>query len=195
MLTTGAYSSRVTKSRPKKDLLRRASSSASGRSKPDSNKGGKDVVSDGTFDEPLEDMGIIASLANDLSLRDVAQFMQSIRRRMFDPIPERRSGMGSARIAEVLNFRKGLPPVVTVAHVHALSTSNTHADREIAELVQAGVMRKVSIPNRGKGSDNVGDGLVLVNEWEEVVRGQSDLDEVTKGKQSKIEKAGVETRF
>ena len=101
---------------------------------------------------------------------------------MFDPIPARRSGMNSTRIAEVLNFRRALPPIVTKGHVLALSSSvdssgsgsdsvgggygvgcrsYTAVERDIAGLVARGVVRKVAIPGlvavSGSGKRGAGD--------------------------------------
>lgn len=132
------------------------------------------------FNERLDDNGVIASLATDLNFRDVPQFVQYIQTRMFCDIPERAPGMNSTRIAEILNYRAALPPIVTLAHVHALSSSPTKTEREIAELAQAGIIRKVAVPNRGVGAAAVGDGLVLVSEWEGLVHSHSDLGEEVK---------------
>lgn len=107
---------------------------------------------------------------------------------MFSDIPERAPGMNSTRIAEVLNYRISLPPVVTVAHVHALSKSATSTEREIAELAKAGIIRKVVVPNRGKGAAAAGEGLVLVSEWERIVRAHPDLEEIVKGRFTFISK-------
>ncbi|KAH7062499.1 serine-threonine protein kinase 19-domain-containing protein, partial [Macrophomina phaseolina] len=186
--TTPAKSSRVTKpARRKSDnpLLRRHSSSpfaTSPRRKSSSDKVTKSSLSndDSIFDEPLDDTGIVASLATDLELRDVPQFMQNIQNRMFTPVPERASGMNGQRAAEVLNYRLNLPPVVSVAHVHALSKSPTVTEREIAELTRAGVIRKIVIPGRGVGGAAVGEGLVLVSEWEKRVRSHPGLEEEMK---------------
>ncbi|EKG14569.1 Serine-threonine protein kinase 19 [Macrophomina phaseolina MS6] len=194
--TTPAKSSRVTKpARRKSDnpLLRRHSSSpfaTSPRRKSSSDKVTKSSLSndDSIFDEPLDDTGIVASLATDLELRDVPQFMQNIQNRMFTPVPERASGMNGQRAAEVLNYRLNLPPVVSVAHVHALSKSPTVTEREIAELTRAGVIRKIVIPGRGLGGAAVGEGLVLVSEWEKRVRSHPGLEEEMKGLLSKTSK-------
>lgn len=186
--TTPAKSSRVTKPARRKSnnpLLRRSSSSAfttSPRRKPSTEStkvgGGSD---ERIFDEPLDDTGLVASLATDLELRDVPQFIQNVKARMFTPFPERASGMNAQRTAEVLNFRINLPPVASVAHVHALSKSPTVTEREMAELTRAGVIRKVVIPGRGVGNAAVGEGLVLVSEWEKLVRSHPDLDDAMKG--------------
>jgi hypothetical protein len=94
---------------------------------------------------------------------------------MFSDVPERASGMNSTRIAEVLNYRQALPPIVTVAHIDALSSSSTRTERDIVELTQAGILRRVTIPNRGVGSAAVGDGIALVAEWQRLVRANLDL--------------------
>jgi hypothetical protein len=132
-------------------------------------------------DDQLDDTGVIASLANDLNFRDVPQYMEYIRNRMFSDMPEK-AGMNSTRIAEVLNFRQRLPPFVTIAHVDALSTSSTRIEREIAELAKAGTVRRVTIPHRGTGAAAVGDGLASVREWQGLVRRHEGIPEDLKGK-------------
>lgn len=89
---------------------------------------------------------------------------------MFDSIPEKGS-FNSVRIAEILNFRNSLPPTITVTHVHALVQNPTMAEREIAELSRKGVLRKIVVPGRGTGGSSAAEGLVLVEELEEVVKG------------------------
>ncbi|KAF2262525.1 hypothetical protein CC78DRAFT_554506 [Lojkania enalia] len=133
-------------------------------------------------DEKLDDTGVIASLAADLSFRDVPQYMEYIRYRMFSDIPEKSVGMNSTRIAEVLNHRKNLPPIVTIAHVDALSSSSTKTEREIVQLAQAGVLRRVTIPHRGVGAAAVGDGIASVAEWQRMVKSHADLNEALKDK-------------
>lgn len=191
MNITAAHSSRVKKTRKpsQNPFLRRSSSSpfsSNPRQKPSQPSKEKRVATeddaDRMFNERLDDNGVIASLATDLNFRDVPQFIQHIQTRMFGDIPERAPGMNSTRIAEILNYRAALPPIVTLAHVHALSNSPTKTEREIAELAQAGIIRKVAVPNRGVGAAAVGDGLVLVSEWERLVYSHSDLGEEVKVK-------------
>jgi hypothetical protein len=131
-------------------------------------------------EELLNDTGVIASLAGDLNFRDVPQYMEYIRNRMFSDMPEK-AGMNSTRIAEVLNFRRRLPPFVTIAHIDALSTSSTRTEREIAELAQAGILRRVTIPHRGLGSAAVGDGIASVRDWQALVRELDGLPDNVKG--------------
>jgi hypothetical protein len=131
-------------------------------------------------DGPLDDTGVIASLAADLNFRDVPQYMDYIRHSMFSEMPDK-PGMNSTRIAEVLNFRRRLSPFVTIAHIEALSPSSTIVEREIAELAQAGILRRVIIPRRGLGAAAVGDGLASVREWQALVQGLQVLPESLRG--------------
>jgi hypothetical protein len=125
----------------------------------------------------LEDAGLIASLAEDLNFSDVVQLLVYISNHQFTPLPESGAGMNSTRIAEVLNFRANMPPIVSVAHVHALSNSPTTTEREIAMLMNAGVVRKIVLPGRGKNGPAVGEGLVLVSEWEKLVQADQSIPE------------------
>ncbi|KAA8576709.1 hypothetical protein EYC84_006783 [Monilinia fructicola] len=73
--------------------------------------------------------------------------------------------MSSIRIAEVLNYRDSLPPIVTVSHVQVLLSSPTAVEREIVELVHRGAMRKVIIGGRG----GHGEALILVKDLENMI--------------------------
>jgi len=95
---------------------------------------------------------------------------------MFENIPTR-AGMNSTRISEVLNYRRDLPPIVTVAHLLALSSSPTTTEREVADLVRTGVVRRLRIPGRGLGSAAIGDSLVLVEKWVAMVEECDSLDQ------------------
>jgi hypothetical protein len=177
---TAARSSRVTKSRrPSAVASLRRSTSSSASATP--RRSSAPLPSSSYVDEHLDDTGVVASLAGDLKFRDVPQYMEYVRNRMFSDIPERASGMNSTRIAEVLNYRRALPPIVTVAHIDALSSSSTRTERDIVELTQAGILRRVTIPNRGVGSAAVGDGIALVMEWQRMVRADPNLDDDLKG--------------
>ncbi|KAJ4370428.1 hypothetical protein N0V83_004946 [Neocucurbitaria cava] len=181
---TPARSSRITKSRrPSAHAalgLRRATSSPSSVSPRKKSLPSESTISYDDEDQ-LDDTGVIASLAEDLNFRDVPQYMEYIRNNMFSDLPEK-AGMNSARIADVLNYRVRLPPFVTIAHVDALSTSPTRIEREIAELAQAGILRRVTIPHRGVGAAAVGDGIASVREWQALVRSHHGLLEDIKSK-------------
>lgn len=120
------------------------------------------------FDKELEDHGLITTLATEQRLRDVPQYVKYVREKMFDAIPER-AGMNSTKITQLLNSQKHMPRICTRAHLHALSKSPTSMEREIAELLTAGVLRRVDVPGRGRGNQAVGDCLVLMEDWIKLV--------------------------
>jgi hypothetical protein len=117
------------------------------------------------FQDELDDLGLVKALATDLTLRDVAQAIMYIRGQMWSSMPNERTGMNSTRIAEVLNFRAALPPIVTVSHVQALLNSPTAVEREMAELIRGGAVRKVVVGGRG----SIGEVLILVRDLEEMI--------------------------
>jgi len=162
-------------------LLRRQSSSPFAnlqRSKP--NNARKTSATD--KEERLEDSGLVASLAVKSVRQDVISLAQHIQSRAFDDVPDRGAGMGSERTSEVLRFRKAIPPIVTLAHLHAVSRSSTDTERELARLIAEGKVRKITVPGRGRGGAAVGDGIVLVEDWVQRVREDEALDADVKEK-------------
>lgn len=126
------------------------------------------------FHDHLDSIGLVAALAGDSSLRDVPQAMAYARDHMFSPVPREAAGMSSTRIAQVLNHRLTLPPVVSIAHVHALlGASPSAVEREIAELEGRGVVRRIRVRARGEG-------LIRTADYEVMIRGAKDLKEGTK---------------
>lgn len=111
--------------------------------------------------EPLPDGGLVHALLTDLTLRDVPQAMRYSHGHMFTPLPDQPSsyGLNSTRVADILNFRRNLPHLTTTMHLHALLKSPTAVERETAELVRAGTLRKVVILRRGAGH-KAGGGVV-----------------------------------
>ncbi|KAI0396250.1 serine-threonine protein kinase 19-domain-containing protein [Xylariaceae sp. FL0594] len=118
------------------------------------------------FDDKLDDYGVVNALATDLGLRDTPQTIQLIRARMFSPLPETAAGMTSTRISEVLNFRRNLPPLVSVSHVQALLSLPSAVEREVAELARQGFLRRVDVPRRGA----IGEFVVLASDYEALIR-------------------------
>ena len=92
----------------------------------------------------------------------------------FDPVPDRGGGFSSTRISEILNFRQKLPPLVTVAHLHAVVGNPTTVERELAKLVKDGLVRKVVIPGRGTGREEA---LVLMQDLETLVKAAMDSED------------------
>ncbi|CAK7274502.1 hypothetical protein SEPCBS119000_006205 [Sporothrix epigloea] len=131
-------------------------------------------------EDELQDNGLVASLADDLSLRDVIQALRYARGTMFDPMPRPResgephgdddqltAGGGvhrtgyvgnSTRVAELLNMRRQMPPLATTAHVAALLPNATMTERETVSLVRAGMLLKVVQPQWRRGFSGKGSG-------------------------------------
>jgi hypothetical protein len=179
---SAAHSSRIKK--PKPPAFKRSSSTPSPyaslpRRKPmqkSKSKAEEHDKADDPFGDRLDDVGLVKALATDLTLRDVPQAMQYISSRMFSPVPQQSAGMNSTRIAEVLNFRKSLPPVVAVSHVQALLNSPTTVEREIAEMTKGGAVRKVVVPGRGE----IGEVLILVRDMDSLIHENGLLEQDVK---------------
>ncbi|GKT54901.1 sulfate transporter family protein [Colletotrichum tofieldiae] len=173
------------KSKPKPKATASASPQKnSGTNSPRAGSGAKrkpapadaDLDDDDFFHDRLDDVGLVAALAGDMSLRDVVQAMKYTRNHMFGPLPTEAAGMKSTRIAEVLNYRKAMPGIVTVSHLHALLASPTAVEREVAELQRGGAVRKLYVPRRG----GLGEALIQTSELEEMVIQSAGLDEEVK---------------
>ncbi|KAL9126070.1 MAG: hypothetical protein Q9217_004828 [Psora testacea] len=182
---SAAHSSRIIKRPHNRNLsLRRSSSSpfAEAKRRKPAGQRSKSIPEtsalhdDHLFQTRLKDAGLVKTLTTDLNLRDVSQNIQHVQMHMFDNVPEG-GGFNSIRIAEILNFRKSLPPTVTVTHIHAITPSPTMTEREIAELTGAGIVRKLVIPRRGTGGSNIGESLVLSENIEKLVRASKEVDE------------------
>ncbi|KAL9603398.1 MAG: hypothetical protein Q9179_002203 [Wetmoreana sp. 5 TL-2023] len=178
---SAAHSSRVAKRSPKPPSLRRSASSPftsfnqrkpiqRSKSKPESSDYDEDL-----FDERLDDLGIVTTLATRDTPRDVAQIIQYANAHMFEPVPER-GGFNSVKIAEILNFRASLPKTVALVHVHALSKSPTATEREISNLTRMNILRKITIPGRGTGGSTIGEGLILLKDLEEMLDSSETVD-------------------
>lgn len=64
-----------------------------------------------------------------------------------------------------------------------------HGRKEIAQLIQAGVLRKIIIPGRGTGASSVSDGLILNRDLESLLAEASGLDQAVKGIENGILRA------
>lgn len=111
-------------------------------------------------------------------VRTVPQALHQAQATMFDPLPESHSGMSSVRIAQVLNYRAGLPRVISVAHVGALLSGlgPTAVERAVAEAVRAGQVRRIVVPRRG----GIGEVLVDAKEFEDMISKAEGVGRVTR---------------
>ncbi|CAG8035568.1 unnamed protein product [Penicillium salamii] len=131
--------------------------------------------------DPLPDVGGSQYISETAPVQNVVQAIQYIRNGMFEELPAR-AGMNSTRIAELLNFRRSLPPLASVAHVHTLLEAPTQVEREIVELVKTGQIRRLIIPGRGNDAAGLGDCLVLAADWDKLVQESPALDTPVKEK-------------
>lgn len=149
-------------------LLRRTSSqSKSPFSNAQRTKPGSRTNSFAEKEDRLEDNG---GLVPSLAPRNIPQDVTALIRygqNSFEEVPDRAAGMNSEKISEILRFRRALPPIVSVAHLLALSRSPTETERALARGVAMGKFRKITIPGRGKGGSAVGEGIVVVEDWKE----------------------------
>ncbi|TDZ13003.1 hypothetical protein C8035_v000321 [Colletotrichum spinosum] len=163
---------RVKKSKPKPSVSPRKGSGTGsprpGKKKnpaPNVDAAEDDEYVDDFFHDKLDDVGLVAALATDQSLRDVVQAIRYTRAHMFGPVPTEAAGMKSTRVAEVLNYRKAMPGIVTVSHLHALLASPTAVEREVSELQRGGVLRKIYVQRRG----GLGEALIQTSELEDMM--------------------------
>jgi hypothetical protein len=139
-----------------------------------------------TTDQPLDNTGIVTTLPPPKVPQDVVSLIRYIQQHTWTDIPERAAGMNSIRIAEVLNFRKNMPPIVSIAHLHAVSTSTTATERQLATLIHSGTVKKINIPGRGKGGFAIGEGVILVEDWINIVQQHPALSQELKEKYAKV---------
>lgn len=122
-------------------------------------------------DHALPDCGASQYLS---SCDNVIEAIHRIRRDMFAELPAQRLGMNSTRTADLLNYRRGLPPIVPLSHIHVLVNDSTMVEREVAKLTAEGKLRRIYVPMRGK-SAALGDCLILMDDWEGLLQ-KSALD-------------------
>ncbi|KAK2595245.1 hypothetical protein QQS21_007032 [Conoideocrella luteorostrata] len=125
-------------------------------------------------DEPLypdkfADLGILPILSEheQLTLRDVVQAMRYIRSHIFTAAPS--TGLSSTRMAEVLNYRASVPRIVTVGHINAvLRDAPSRVEREVVELVNRGMLRRVRVERRG----GLGEALIEMDDLRDMLGGK-----------------------
>ena len=120
-------------------------------------------------DGRLDATGKILSVVDVAAATDVTSAIQYCNETMFCAIPER-AGFNSVRIAEVLNFQKNLPPVVTLAHVHALLSASSKTERQISALMTYGSLRKIKVTGRGNEISGTGELLVTTKDLERLLQ-------------------------
>ncbi|KAJ9657245.1 hypothetical protein H2198_004471 [Neophaeococcomyces mojaviensis] len=179
---TGTRSSRVTKPKPLQrstslpfastkhtNTLQRAQTLAAGLC----------YDGDGNDDENKHLAGpgtTVAVLENDV-VTDVLSAISYARTSMFDALPER-AGMNSVRIAQVLNFQKNLPAIVSLAHIHALRSSLSKTERDIQNLLSTNRIRRIKLVGRGNEVSGLGEVLISTKDYEGLVCSSALTDDV-----------------
>jgi hypothetical protein len=179
---TGSHSSRVRKPTTGSSLRKPSSSPYASLARTKALQEATSVAADDGKDAEVETARLDATgkIVPATSLSNVKSVEDAIKQTtdgMFCEMPER-AGMNSVRIAEVLNFRKGLPPVVTAAHVHALVTASSRTEREISALVTAGKLRKIKLLGRGSDLSGLSELLILTSGLEGMLRGSGFADSI-----------------
>lgn len=124
---------------------------------------------DGNADVDLSGPGkVIAVLENDVAT-NVLSAMDHARKSMFDALPQR-AGMNSVGIAGVLNFQRNLPPVVSLAHIHALRSASSKTERDISDLLSSNKIRRIKLVGRGNEVSGLGEVLISMKEYEGLMR-------------------------
>ena len=156
---------------------RTKSSSTAGKRKR-SKKGDDEDGSDEDEDASprLSNTGKTLPLAANSTLKTVPEAIDHALCTTFGPIPDRAAGMNSTKIAELLNFRKRLPPVVSLAHIHALITASTRTEREIAQLITTGTLRKIPVAGRGNDISGLGEFIIRTSDLEDLISKSSLAD-------------------
>ena len=108
--------------------------------------------------------GKVVAVVEKDEVRDVLSAIGHSRATMFDELPAR-AGMNSVRIAEVLNFQKSLPAVVSLAHVHALRSASSPTERDIQTLLSKNQVRRIKLVGRGNDVSGLSELLITTNEY------------------------------
>ncbi|KAK6340816.1 hypothetical protein TWF696_009134 [Orbilia brochopaga] len=112
--------------------------------------------------------------------QDVPAAIAFVLARRFTPLPETLVGLGLSRdaLADILSFRRALPPVVPLSHLHALLPSRTDTERAIAALTADGTLRRVQLRG-GTSTASTMDAVMLTDDFLKAVA-RSSLDDETK---------------
>lgn len=171
---TGSHSSRVTKPRKPATLQKSHSLSlpfASSKrvktlQRAQTLAGRLEDEQDGEDEEDhnLVGPGKVVAVVEKDGVRDVLSAIRHARSTMFDELPER-AGMNSVRIAEVLNFQKSLPAVVSLAHVHAVRSASSKTERDIQTLLSRNQVRRIKLVGRGNAISGLSELLITTEEY------------------------------
>ncbi|KAK9465740.1 bifunctional purine biosynthesis protein purH [Lipomyces arxii] len=95
----------------------------------------------------LEITNLIVSIEGEMSrLSDINIGISVVLSRMWEPIPEKGIGLSRDGMADLYRFRKTIPPLIMVSHLHALFPSDpTFIDREVQRVAEEGIVRRMVV--------------------------------------------------
>ena len=128
--------------------------------------------------EKLETTGNILPTVHVKNAYDVPSAIRYAKGSMFCELPAR-AGMNSTHIAEVLNFQRNMPSVVSLAHVHALVSASSKTERQISELQAGGELRKLKLVGRGNDVSGIGELLILTDDLKNMMETAGVTQDVT----------------
>lgn len=133
-------------------------------------------------DNETHEAGPVASTANPVSPSDRrdSRLVSAIDRALstiFDHLPER-AGFNSVRIAEVLNFQKYMPLIISSAHIQALRSNASQTERELSMLLASGELRRIHILRGGSGKNGAKEFLIKSQDYEHSLRSSSVPEEI-----------------
>lgn len=174
---TGARSSKISKPKRAPSIARSSSSSpftSVQRTKPTQlhrTKSLADAIDDEdvTINEQLAGPGKLLTVLPNDAAKDVLTALDFVSTSMFESLPDR-AGMNSVRIAETLNFRRNLPPAVSLAHVHALFSASSKIEREVQQLLAENRIRKLKLVGRGNDISGLGEVLITTSAYEQQLK-------------------------
>ena len=111
------------------------------------------------------------------NVKDVVSAVKYVRETMFETLPDR-AGMNSVKIAEVLNFQRNMPSLVTMAHVHALRTAASRTEREVSDMLNNNTIRRIKLVGRGNEISGLGEVLLTTEHYAELARNSGLPEEV-----------------
>lgn len=166
---TSTQTSRVAKARKPASLQRSSSLPFASSKRTKTLQRAKTIaeaLDDDDGDDPaLAGPGKIITVLEVTTVRDILSAMTHTRSSMFDELPER-AGMNSVGIAEVLNFQKNLPAVVTLAHIHALRPASSKTERDIEQQLSSNQVRRLKLVGRGNDISGLSELLISTDEYE-----------------------------
>ena len=150
--------------------------------------------------QPTSNPGNKALISSTISpqLDGVMEAISYAQSTMFTEVADRGMGMGSSRVSHLLQFRRNLPPLTSLAHVHALLGRrdgnapdvygvSTGVERELSALTASGRLRTIKVvEGRTKDRRGLSELLVLTGDLERAVRADSSIDSSIAGNESQF---------